>query len=327
MLPKVLRLLNGHWCGLMVAVKKIIIFISRIYLIFFCRNYCKSIPLLRNINSKIIMKKLLLFSFLQIVILNSFGQSSPWTILKQTQIKQLPAFSFSDMPSTGCIVFSLDRYVLNALLADAPKDTVADSSVIANFPNIDGVQDGYNIFEVALTKQAFANNSPIIKSYIGKAINDKTQVIRFGTAPIGFDAVANSGKVGSFLIINHRSNSLFSYVVYIHFKAPRNSIYYSDLSSIETNTDFVCAKFAIALVEWQPISDPFYHTSIIDDMQDAMAESNTGILININTPQPIVNTDLDYTIQKDTPNVLKASVNAPHSNGYTYFGESLDMGI
>ena len=119
------------------------------------------------------MKKLLLFSFLLIVILNSFGQTSPWTVLAQTQVNQLPSFGFSEMPRTGNKVFCLDLSVLNAPLADVSVDSAADSGVMVNFPNIHGGQDSYNIFEVAILEQARAKNYSIIKSYIEKTINDK----------------------------------------------------------------------------------------------------------------------------------------------------------
>ncbi|MFV8357576.1 T9SS type A sorting domain-containing protein, partial [Flavobacterium sp. XS1P32] len=59
----------------------------------------------------------------------------------------------------------------------------------------------------------------------------------------------------------------------------------------------------------------------------AMAESNTGTLITISTPPPVVNAGPDYTIPKDTPYVLKASVTNSNAEGYTYSWEGLDTGV
>ncbi|MFV8357633.1 T9SS type A sorting domain-containing protein, partial [Flavobacterium sp. XS1P32] len=59
----------------------------------------------------------------------------------------------------------------------------------------------------------------------------------------------------------------------------------------------------------------------------AMAESNTGTLITISTPPPVVNAGPDYTIPKDTPYVLKALVTNSNAEGYTYSWEGLDTGV
>ena len=489
------------------------------------------------------MKKLLLLSILLFSVLNLKSQTAPWTVLTPSEVALLPAFEFSNMPRTGYKVFTLNFSVLNAQLSMAPMDTATDSNVIISFPNPDGGQDSYKIFETEIMEQALANNYPTIKSYIGKGIIDKTQAIRFSITPLGFDAVSNSGKVGSFLIKKHRSNSLINYVVYRHFRAPGNAIYYRNSNLSATNSDFdcgfsdqishvdklqtlpksnqinadgklrvyrlavattieftnaiasqagmslgtiaqkkgvliaslvhlitrlncdwerdlsvrmklvanqeaiifvesdnftngnkftlldesqqitpiignanfdvghvfgiggggvaglgnirysdtktrgvteydglqginndkfsnnfahemghflgakhtysnsdcssidssihiepyagnsylsynrLCAGLAVDSDGWQAISDPFYHTASISEMQDAMAESNTGTLININTPPPVVNAGLDYTIPKDTPYVLKASVTNSNSDGYTYSWEGLDRGI
>ncbi|MFV8333999.1 reprolysin-like metallopeptidase [Flavobacterium sp. GSP14] len=491
------------------------------------------------------MKKLLLFSILLLSILNALGQNSPWTVMTQTQVNQLPAFPFSDMPRTGYKVFTLDLSVLSNQLSMAPMDSATDSNVIVSFPNPDGGQDSYKIFEVAIMEQALANKYPNIKSYIGKGINDKTQAIRFSITPLGFDAVTNSGKVGSFLIKKHRSNSLINYVVYRHFRAPGNSIYYRNSNSSAKSSDFVCGladekdkldydkiknlpksnqrisdgklrvyRLAVAttvefsntiasqagmsagttaqkkavviaslahlitrlngdwerdlsvrmkLVDnqeaiifvdsdnftngnkstllaesiqitpiignanfdighvmgtggagvawlgaiavddwktkgvteydgqqgvnndkfsnnvahemghflgakhtysnsdcpnldstiqiepyagntylsynrlcaglavdsdgWQPISDPYYHTASINEIQNVLAQTTSGTLITINNAPPVVSAGPDYTIPKDTPYVLKASVTNSNAEGYTYSWEGLDTGV
>ncbi|MFV8355339.1 hypothetical protein ACNQGB_04030, partial [Flavobacterium sp. XS1P32] len=102
------------------------------------------------------MKKLLLFSILLFSVLNALGQISPWTVMTQTHVNQLPAFPFSDMPRTGYKVFTLDLSVLSTQLSMAPMDSATDSNVIVSFPNPDGGQDSYKIFEVAIMEQALA---------------------------------------------------------------------------------------------------------------------------------------------------------------------------
>ena len=491
------------------------------------------------------MKKLLLTAMLLISVLNSFGQTSAWTVMSPTQVGQLPAFSASDRPRIGYKVFTLNLSVLITQLSMAPMDSATDSSVIVSFPNPDGGLDNYKIFEVAIMEQALANNYPNIKSYIGKGMNDKTQSIRFSITPLGFDAVTNSGKVGSFLIKKYRSDSIINYVVYTYLKAAPNSIYYRNSNSSTPNSDFVCgvtdekdkldfdklkktpkssqinadgklrvfrlavattvefsnviasqagmgagtvaqkkgvvvaslahlitrlngdwerdlslrmilvanqeavifvdsdnftngnmstlrqesiqitpiignANFdighvmgaggagvawlgAIAVDDWktmgvteydgqqginsdkfsnnfahemghflganhtysnsdcpnlnstiqiepyagntylsynrlcaglaldsdgwQPLSDPFYHTATIAEIQNVLAQTTSGTLITINNAPPVVNAGADYTIPRDTPYVLKASVTNSNSDGYTYSWEGLDIGV
>ncbi len=482
-----------------------------------------------------------LFSFL-----SSLGQTSAWTVMTQTQVNQLPAFSASDRPRTGYKVFTLDLSVLSTQLSMAPMDSATDSSVIVSFPNPDGGLDNYKIFEVAIMEQALANNYPNIKSYIGKGINDKTQSIRFSITPLGFDAVTNSGKVGSFLIKKYRSDSIINYVVYTYLKAAPNSTYFRNSNSSATNSDFVCGvtdekdkldydklkkipkssqinadgklrvfrlavattvefsnviasqagmgtgtvaqkkgvvvaslahlitrlngdwerdlslrmilvanQEAIIFVEsdnftngnkstllaesiqitpiignanfdighvmgtggagvarlgaiaiddlkttgvteydgqqginndkfsnnvahemghflganhtysnsdcpnldrdiiqiepyagntylsynrlcaglavdsdgWQPISDPYYHTASINEIQNVLAQTTSGTLITINNAPPVVSAGADYTIPRNTPYVLKASVTNSNSDGYTYSWEGLDIGV
>ena len=492
-----------------------------------------------------IMKKLLLFAMLLFSVFSSLGQTSAWTVMTQTQVNQLPAYSASDRPRIGYKVFTLNLSVLITQLSMAPMDSATDSNVIVSFPNPDGGLDNYKIFEVAIMEQALANNYPNIKSYIGKGMNDKTQSIRFSITPLGFDAVTNSGKVGSFLIKKYRSDSIINYVVYTYLKAPGNSTYFRNSNSSATNSDFVCgvtdekdkldydklkkipkssqinadgklrvfrlavattvefsnviaaqagmgagtvaqkkgvviaslahlitrlngdwerdlslrmilvanqeavifvdsdnftngnmstlrqesiqitpiignANFdighvmgtggagvawlgAIAVDDWktmavteydgqqginsdkfsnnvahemghflganhtysnsdcpnlnstiqiepyagntylsynrlcaglaldsdgwQPLSDPFYHTATIAEIQNVLARTTSGTFITINNAPPVVNAGADYTIPRDTPYVLKATVTNSNSDGYTYSWEGLDTGV
>jgi hypothetical protein len=158
--------------------------------------------------------------------------------MPESQISQLPIFDGSFMPYEYK-VFTLDLNALRFQMAAAPMDTATESNVIVKFPNADGGFDNYKIFEVAVMEKALANNYPNLKSYVGKAINDKTQTIRFSVTPLGFDAVTYSGKVDSFLIKKYQNNSINTYIIYKHSKATLNPIYRnSNLSEI--NTKFIC---------------------------------------------------------------------------------------
>jgi hypothetical protein len=186
------------------------------------------------------MKKLLLFSMLLFSVLSSLGQTSPWTVMTQSQINLLPVYEsgLGYMPSEYN-VFTLNIPVLTTQLSFAPMDTATDSSVIIQFPNPEGGQDNYKIFEVAIMEPALANSYPNLKSYIGKSINDKTQTIRFSFTPQGFDAVTYSGKVGSFFIKKYRNNLISTYIIYKFSKTAPNPVYKSSNLS-ESNAEFIC---------------------------------------------------------------------------------------
>ncbi|QIH40003.1 T9SS type A sorting domain-containing protein [Flavobacterium sp. Sr18] len=186
------------------------------------------------------MKKLLLLTTILLSIGSSIGQTSPWTVMTQSQIALLPVYP----PSTGFMpydyeVFTLDLALLATQLSDAPMDSATNSNVILKFPNPEGGQDDYKIFEVSVMEQALQNNFPNNKSYIGKSIKDKTQTIRFSLTTIGFDAVTYSGKVDSFFIKKYRSNLFSTYIIYKHSQSAINPVYRNSIPS-SIKTDFVC---------------------------------------------------------------------------------------
>jgi hypothetical protein len=132
--------------------------------------------------------------------------------------------------------------------------------VIVKFPNPEGGQDDYKIFEVSVMDQTLQNNFPNNKSYIGKSVNDKTQTIRFSLTTIGFDAIAYSGKVDTFFIKKYRSNLFSTYIIYKHSQSAINPVYRnSNPSSI--NTDFVCGVENIS-------------NNIINNKADQLLKSN-----------------------------------------------------
>lgn len=186
------------------------------------------------------MKKVLLLSLFQFATLNAICQTTPWTIMPESQIALLPTYAYYlGYNPYEFKVFTLDIPALNTQLSIAPMDTATDSNVILKFPNPDGGQDTYKIFEAAMMEQALANNYPNLKSYIGKSINDRTQTIRFSVTPQGFDAVTYSGKVGSFFIKKYRNNLITTYIVYKFSKTAPNPVF-KHSESPATNFDFEC---------------------------------------------------------------------------------------
>ena len=182
------------------------------------------------------MKKLLLFTTLLLSIASSNGQTSPWTMQTPTQIALLPAIDYKPLEYK---IFTLDLALLATQLSVAPMDNATNSNVIVKFPNPEGGQDEYNIFEVSVMEQTLQNNFPNNKSYIGKSVNDKTQTIRFSLTTIGLDAITYSGKVDSFFIKKYRSDLFSTYIIFKHSKSNINPQYKnSNPSSI--NNEFVC---------------------------------------------------------------------------------------
>jgi hypothetical protein len=207
------------------------------------------------------MKKLLLSAMLLLSIASSSGQTSPWSIMTQNQIALLPVYP-PDLNSTplNFKVFTLDLALLATQLSVAPMDNATNSNVIVKFPNPEGGQDDYKIFEVSVMEQTLQNNFPNNKSYIGKSVNDKTQTIRFSLTTIGFDAIAYSGKVDTFFIKKYRSNLFSTYIIYKHSQSAINPVYRnSNPSSI--NTDFVCGVENIS-------------NNIINNKADQLLKSN-----------------------------------------------------
>ena len=186
------------------------------------------------------MKKLLLTAMLLISVISTIGQTTPWTVMTQSQIALLPIYpSSSGFMPYDYKVFTLDLALLTTQLSVAPMDDATNSNVILKFPNPEGGQDDYKIFEVSVMEQTLQNNFPNNKSYIGKSINDKTQTIRFSLTTIGFDAITYSGKVDTFFIKKYRSNLFSTYIIYKHSQSAVNPVY-KNANPSSINTDFVC---------------------------------------------------------------------------------------
>ena len=203
------------------------------------------------------MKKLLLSVMLMISIASSNGQTSPWTMQTPTQIALLPAIDYKPREYK---IFTLDLALLAAQLSVAPMDNATNSNVIVKFPNPEGGQDDYRIFEVSVMEQTLQNNFPNNKSYIGKSVNDKTQTIRFSLTTIGFDAITYSGKVDSFFIKKYRSNLFSNYIIYKHTQSAVNPVYRSSNPSL-INNEFVCGVENIS-------------NNIINNKADQLLKSN-----------------------------------------------------
>lgn len=84
-------------------------------------------------------------------------------------------------------IYNLDLSGLQQAVAMAPKRfTVNTSSVILTMPSAQGSLKDFEVFETVMMEPALYTKYAQIRTYIGVALNDRANVIRFSITPHGF---------------------------------------------------------------------------------------------------------------------------------------------
>lgn len=155
--------------------------------------------------------KLLILIFL-FSIANSFSQGL-WNRTNDSKIVASDKTDRSAMPSKY-LLYTLDIDALKLQLSQAPLDTSGSASTVKiSFPNPDGVEDVYTIYEAPVMEAGLSAKYPNIKAYIGKGTLDPTATIRFSVTLFGLHAMTFSGQTGTAFIDTY-TKDLRNYIVY-----------------------------------------------------------------------------------------------------------------
>lgn len=144
----------------------------------------------------------------------SFAQNgkSPW---KASALKKEIAIFENRTPLPTKNLFELDVNSLKQELSKAPQRFAGknSSNVIISFPNADGINERFQIFDAPVMEPALAAKYPEIKSYAGQGIDDPTATIYFSLSPLGFQGmILAADKPAAF--IEPYSSDLKTYSVY-----------------------------------------------------------------------------------------------------------------
>lgn len=118
-------------------------------------------------------------------------------------------------------VFRLKQSTLNDILKQAPPGPVNHAPVVLTLPRPDGSYSRYQIEESPVMEPALAKQFPMIKTYRGRGLDDRTATARFEQTPRGLHAMILSAS-GAFLVdaVGNKSDQL--YVSYFKKDLPPN---------------------------------------------------------------------------------------------------------
>lgn len=157
------------------------------------------------------MKKFYSFCFVALTLLTSSvvtaQQKNYWTPSDVSNI-DIRLISGPTMPTVYKIV-ELDDAAFRASMVGVPSETsvtVANSTKIVAFPNMEGQMERFTVVEAPVMEEGLAARYPGINSYIGKGIEDKSQIVRFDVSPYGMNAMIMSGNRGTIYIDHVQGN-------------------------------------------------------------------------------------------------------------------------
>ncbi len=157
------------------------------------------------------MKKIYSFCIVILALLTSSAlvaqQKNYWTPSDVSKI-DIRLISEPTMPTVYNIV-ALDDAAFRASMVGVPSETamdVANSPKIISFPNMEGQMERFTVVEAPVMEDGLSARYPGINSYIGKGIEDKSQIVRFDVSPYGINAMIMSGKRGTIYIDHIQGN-------------------------------------------------------------------------------------------------------------------------
>ena len=110
-------------------------------------------------------------------------------------------------------LFELDINALKSALVNSPKNRNSSSNVIVSFPDADGSINHFRVQENSNMEPELEAKYPGINSYVGRGIEDPSEVIYFSVSPLGLQTMlikANKSAV----FIEPYTTDLSSYAVY-----------------------------------------------------------------------------------------------------------------
>ena len=168
------------------------------------------------------MKKNQLLSLVFFFTLASAFSQNLWNRTSDAKLATSIKSERKSLPN-NYLLYSLDIDALKNQLSQAPLDSSGlTSNVKIAFPNPDGVEDTYTIYEAPVMEAGLSAKFPNIKAYIGQGTLDPTATIRFSVTLFGLHAMTFSGHRGTAFIDTY-TKDLKNYIFYYKSEAINTS--------------------------------------------------------------------------------------------------------
>lgn len=132
------------------------------------------------------------------VISYSFSQNNLWKKTNNNLKKSTIISAKKDLPTKT--LFRLDFQRFKKIIQKSPlRGKSLSSSVIINFPNVNGQLESFRIFEAPVLSSDLSARYPGIKSYAGQGIDNPSDRIRFSISPNGLQTMLLSDRGAVFI--------------------------------------------------------------------------------------------------------------------------------
>lgn len=158
------------------------------------------------------MKKILLIVLAFFAFAEGFSQTQLWSKTTEGKLNILEKTERASTPSEFQL-YNLNFTALKSQLASAPsRSSKKASDVVISFPNAEGKLERFRIYEASVLEAPLAEKHQEIQSYVGKGIDDPTEIIRFSTTIYGLHTMTRSGNETQY--IDPYTKDLQNYIVY-----------------------------------------------------------------------------------------------------------------
>lgn len=147
--------------------------------------------------------------------LDMFAESNPWKQFDKNREDSLEQNRL--IIPKEYLVISLDWVELGDILSRAPLRFSSESHrspVILQVPLPNGKMERFQIFYAPIMHPGLATKYPMIRSYAGVGLDDKTASLRFDVTQFGFHAMILSGNHGGVFIDPYSKGDIHQYISY-----------------------------------------------------------------------------------------------------------------
>lgn len=166
---------------------------------------------------KITYRCLVLLFLVLTYFTNAQDNVNPWRIVDYTIINPVDLQNRIDIPSTE-VFYSLDFNAFKNALLSAPdrKISNAQSNVVLDMPNAQGLLESYRIFSAPVLDVELQNKYPELGSYVGRSIENPAKIIRFSISNRGIKSISLNDSKGTEYIEPVNYDSQIYSVFYKH---------------------------------------------------------------------------------------------------------------
>lgn len=160
------------------------------------------------------------------------AETNPWKLIDEHEI-DLPELRRQIIPEKY-LTYSLDMGDLQNILSQAPLRFSPESfskPVVLQIPMPNGEMERFQIFDAPIMHPQLAAKYPMIHSFAGVGLDDKTASLRFDVTQFGFHAMILSGKhKGVFIDPYAKSNTQYyiSYFIKDFHKEDLSKCFFND---------------------------------------------------------------------------------------------------